>query len=60
MSHGLFKVCQLREAKGFSLPQLAEKVGMSYLALFRLETGETDPWLGTLRRFAKTLNVTVA
>jgi transcriptional regulator with XRE-family HTH domain len=60
MSHGLFKVCELREAKGYSLRQLAEKVGMSYVTLFRLATGETDPRLGKFRRIAKTLNVNVA
>jgi transcriptional regulator with XRE-family HTH domain len=35
-------------------------MGMSHVALFRLETGETDPRLGTLRKVAKALNVTVA
>ena len=33
---------------------------MSYVALFRLESGVTDPRLGTLRKLAKALNVTVA
>ena len=39
---------------------MADKVGMSYVALFRLESGLTDPRLGTLRRLAKALGVTVA
>lgn len=51
---------QIREAKGYSLRGLAAKVGMSYVALFRLESGVTDPRLGTLRKLAKALNVTVA
>ncbi len=51
---------QIREAKGYSLRRLADKVGMSYVALFRLERGETDPRLGTLRKLASALNVRVA
>ena len=53
-------VRQIREAQGYSLRALADKVGMSYVALFRVEAGEVDPRLGTLRRLAKALNVTVA
>lgn len=60
MSRGLPMLTQIREVKGYSLRGLAEKVGMSYVALFRLERGETDPRLGTLRKLAKALNVTVA
>jgi len=51
---------KIREAKGYSLRRLADKVGMSYVALFRLERGETDPRLETLRKLAKALNVRVA
>ena len=57
---GLPMLTQIREAKGYSLRRLADKVGMSYVALFRLERGETDPRLGTLRKLAKALTVTVA
>ncbi len=46
--------------QGYSLRKMADKVGMSYVALFRLENGETDPRLSTLRKLAKALNVTVA
>jgi transcriptional regulator with XRE-family HTH domain len=53
-------VRQIREARGLSLRALADKAGMSYVALYRLESGETDPRLGTLRRLARALNVTVA
>lgn len=53
-------VRRIREARGLSLRALADKVGMSYVALYRLESGETDPRLGTLRRLARGLNVTVA
>ncbi|MCI0409673.1 MAG: helix-turn-helix domain-containing protein, partial [Acidobacteria bacterium] len=60
MPHGLPMVRRIREARGYSLRGLADKVGMSYVALYRLESGETDPRLGTLRKLAKALNVTVA
>jgi transcriptional regulator with XRE-family HTH domain len=33
---------------------------MSYVALYRLESGKTDPRLGTLQKLAKALKVTVA
>ena len=60
MKRGLPRLTQIREAKGYSLRRLANKVGMSYVALFRLERGETDPRLGTLRKLAKALRVGVA
>ena len=39
---------------------LAKTAGITQAALFRLETGETDPRLSTLRRLAKALDVNVA
>ena len=43
----------MRVAQGYSLRALADKVGMAYPALFRLERGEADPRLSSLRRLAK-------
>jgi transcriptional regulator with XRE-family HTH domain len=60
MTRGLPMLTKIREAKGYSLRTLADKVGMSYVALFRLERGETDPRLGTLQKLAKALHATVA
>jgi transcriptional regulator with XRE-family HTH domain len=60
MSQGLPVLRQIRERQGYSIRALAGKVGMAYPALFRLESGEADPRLSTLRRLAKALNVTVA
>ncbi len=60
MPKGLPMVRQIREAQGYSLRALADKVGMAYPALFRLESGEADPRLSTLRRRAKALKVPVA
>jgi len=60
MATGLPKLREIRGAQGYSLRALADKVGMAYPALFRLESGEADPRLSTLRRLAKALKVTVA
>ncbi len=60
MTQGLLLLKQIREEQGYSIRALAEKVGMAYPALFRLESGEADPRLSTLRKLAKALNVTVA
>ena len=51
---------QIREARGLSLRALGDKAGVTYVALLRIELGQTDPRLGTLRKLAKALNVTVA
>lgn len=60
MTRGLPWFTKIRETQGYSLRALAAKVSMSYVALYRLECGETDPRLGTLRKLARALNVTVA
>jgi transcriptional regulator with XRE-family HTH domain len=60
MKKGLPMLTEIREARGYSLRRLADIVSMSYVALYRLERGETDPRLGTLRKLAKALNVRVA
>ena len=60
MGKGLPGLRRLREAQGLSLRALADKVGMSYVALYHLEAGDADPRLSTLRALAKTLGVTVA
>lgn len=60
MNRRLAELRRVREAQGLSLRVLAEKVGMSYVALFRLEAGHADPRLSTLRALAKALGVTVA
>ena len=60
MKRGLPMLTKIREGKGYSLRRLADKVGMSYVALFRLECGETDPRLNTLRKLSKALSATVA
>ncbi len=50
---------RIRKARGLSLRALADKVGMSYVALYHLEAGHAGPRLSTLRALAKALGVTV-
>ena len=52
-----------RESAGISLRELEERTGISRGNLSRLETGETNPTVTTLRRYAeatgKTITITV-
>jgi len=52
-------VQQLRERKGFSQTELAEKVGLSQPTLSRLERGQGRADALTLRKLAEALGVTV-
>lgn len=60
MAKGLPMLRSIRERQGHSLRSLADQAGMSYVALFRLETGGTDPRLSTLEKLAKALKVSLA
>ena len=53
------QVKEWREALGLSQRDLAERAGVGYVLVARLELGQTDPRLSTLRRLAEALNVTV-
>ena len=48
-----------RAARGLSQRALAEKAGVGAVLVARLELGQTDPRLSTLRKLAEALNVTV-
>jgi transcriptional regulator with XRE-family HTH domain len=48
---------QLREKKGVSLRGLADKAGISFTTLYRIEAGKTEPRFGTLEKIAKALGV---
>jgi len=50
----------LRERRGMTQEQLAEKSGVSRTYLARLETGRQDPTLSTLEKLATALKVDVA
>ena len=51
---------QIREGKGVSLRALAKMSGVGLATLSRLEAGQFDPRLNTLRKLATTLGVTVS
>lgn len=51
---------QIREGKGVSLRALKKISGVSVATLARLEAGQGDPQLSTLKKIAKALGVTVA
>lgn len=50
---------QLRQARGWTQAQLAEKAGFSRAYIARLEIGRHDPPLSALEKLAKALRVTV-
>jgi transcriptional regulator with XRE-family HTH domain len=60
MTTGLPNLRALRERQKLSQRALAAAAGITQAALFRLESGETDPRLSTLRAIARALGVTVA
>jgi transcriptional regulator with XRE-family HTH domain len=51
---------QIREGKGVSLRALAKMSGVGLATLSRLEAGQFDPRLNTLRKLASALAVTVS
>ena len=53
------RVKRLREQRGLTQEQLAEKAGISRPYLARLETARQDPTLSTLEKLAKALRVKV-
>ena len=56
----IVKLKRLRKKRGLSLRKLAEMSGVHYVSIIRLESGNYDPRLSTLRKLAKALHVTVA
>ena len=48
-----------RQSRGLSQAQLAEKSGVTRAYLSRLESGQADPSLSTLRRLAAALGISV-
>ena len=55
----MMKVRQLREQKGWTQETLAERAGLSWGYIARLEIGRHDPSLRTLIKLGKALKVTV-
>jgi transcriptional regulator with XRE-family HTH domain len=54
------RIKALREQRGLTQHQLAEKAGIGRSYLARLETARQDPTLSTLEKIAKALGVKVA
>ena len=52
------KLKALRERRGVSQAELADRAGLSREYVNKLEAGKYDPTLGTLGRLAKALGVT--
>ena len=48
-----------RAVRGLSQRALAERAGMGYVLIARLELDQTDPRLSTLERLAEALGVSV-
>ncbi|MCM2289224.1 MAG: helix-turn-helix transcriptional regulator [Sulfuritalea sp.] len=56
---GHASLAQLRLQRGWSQAELARRAGTSQSYIGRLETGNVDPQLSTVRRIAQALNVPV-
>jgi transcriptional regulator with XRE-family HTH domain len=54
------KLKKLRESKGLTQAELAERAGISREYLARLELGQHDPHLSRLRKLAQALRVKVS
>ncbi|HEX7549711.1 MAG TPA: helix-turn-helix transcriptional regulator [Candidatus Methylomirabilis sp.] len=48
---------QIREKKGLSLRELAEKAGVDWTSINRIELGKANPRFETLEKLAKALGV---
>jgi transcriptional regulator with XRE-family HTH domain len=48
-----------REAKGLSLRVLADKAGVDWSAIHRIEQGKAGPRIGTLEKLAEALEIEV-
>lgn len=53
------KLRALRERRGWSLRELAERCGLSFNAISRIERGESSPMVSTLHLLATALNVSI-
>ena len=55
----LKKLPMLRKKRNLTQRALAELSGISYVHIARMETGESDPRLSTLKALAKALKVKI-
>jgi transcriptional regulator with XRE-family HTH domain len=54
------RIAEIREAKKLSRQQLAERLGVTYLQVYRIETGVVDVSADTAASVADALDVSVA
>jgi len=50
---------QWRERRGFSLHSLAEKAGVSYVTIVRIEQGRMSPTVALLEKLADALEISL-
>jgi transcriptional regulator with XRE-family HTH domain len=55
----MLRLRALREEQGLSLRKLAERSGVHYMNLFKIENGDVDAQLSTLLKLCKALGVTL-
>lgn len=62
MGQESFSAClrRLRDGTGLSQPKLAEKAGISVMALRNWEQGRREPYIGTAAKLAQALGVSLA
>jgi len=53
------RIAQVRKSRGITQQELAEKVGMSVVAIAYIETGKRWARLGTLDKIANSLKVDI-
>lgn len=53
----MLRLRALREEQGLSLRKLAERSGVHYMNLFKIENGDVDPQLSTLMKLCNALGV---
>ncbi len=56
----MLRLREFRELRGLSLRKLARAAGVHYVSVVRLESGDFDPRLSTVRKLAKALHVSIA
>ncbi|MGQ0828925.1 MAG: helix-turn-helix domain-containing protein [Bacteroidota bacterium] len=54
------RIVDLRKAKGMTQTDLAEKIGVKFPMVGRIERGAVNPTINTLRKFANALGVSVS
>jgi transcriptional regulator with XRE-family HTH domain len=54
------RIAEKRHAKGFSVQDFADKVGIARAHVYRIENGEHSPSITILRKIAKELGIVLS